>query len=91
MANGIKKNWERVKEGWEAFGRSCKVRWELLGEAVDKGEWSDVFHHLVGGFLSDALQDLYRTHLYLIIVALAVYLGSLTGLYEWPLSWTGFL
>lgn len=90
MANGLKKNLERVVEGWKTCGKLWKLRWRLLGEAVDDKDWGDALHHLVGGFLSDALQALYRTQLYLIIIGGGVYLVSLTGLYSWPLSWTGF-
>lgn len=90
MADGLRKNWQRVVEGWESFGRSCRVRWRNLGAAVDDRDWKQAIHHLVGGFLSDALQDLYRTWLYLIILLAGVWLVSLTGAFNWPLTWTGF-
>lgn len=90
MGDGIRKNWQRVVEGWQTFGRSCRIRWRLLRQAAYRKEWGDVLHHLVGGFLSDALQDLYRTWLYLIIVVVGVWLVSLTGAFNWPLTWTGF-
>jgi hypothetical protein len=90
MIDNIKTNARKVREGWQTFGRSCRIRWRLLGQAADDKEWGDVLHHLVGGFLSDALQDLYRTWLYLIIVVVGVWLVSLTGAFNWPLTWTGF-
>lgn len=89
MPDGIKKNAQRVGEGIRAWWWALKDTWEDIGEALDDRDLGELLH-LFTRIINDTVKLPHRLWTYVIVVGLAVWLGSLTGLYSWPISWTGF-
>lgn len=88
MSDGIKKNAEKVVEGLRHWWWALKDTWDDIGAAVDDKDIGEVFH-LLTRIINDTVKIPHRLWTYTIVVGLFAYLGTYTGLYNWPLSWTG--
>lgn len=92
MADGIVKNlqvvWRQIESSAFVWRTDITDTWDRLGEAVDDKDWLEVGHLLLAA-AGDTLRFFLRLDRLWLYVFLA-WLVSLTGAFNWPLSWTGF-
>lgn len=90
MADGFKKNLERIAEGWQATWKEWTEHDipETIAAIKDKKPLRAL--HEASGLLSTMIREAYRTWFYLIIVGFLVWVVAHWAPYQWPLEWRGF-
>jgi len=89
IVDKVKHNIKKVGMGLNDWWMALKDTYDDMGEALDDRKVGEFFH-LIVRIVNDTIKLPHRLWTYAAVFAFFVWVGSLFGLYAFPVSWTGF-